>query len=277
MPISKGKNYKALSCEEKDLIVEAFCSGENIPELVKKFKTTRRAIPEVLKEYDIYTLRKGRYTLDEDYFNSIDTERKAYWLGLIAADGCVTESNYFAISLKDREILEKLKNDLNFSGDIYIPKTKEGTYYRLNFSSKRICDALRSCGISERKSLIFNDLPKMRSGLIRHFFRGYFDGDGTISSSVSTTVNTHSSYTHDNYQMHIIATDKFCEVIKEIVYEETGYELSIVQSKSKGMSYAKIFKNKALKDMYWYMYHNTDLYLERKHNKWLQFLSSLEK
>ena len=277
MPVAKGKNYKALTQKEKDLIVEAFCSGKNIPDIIKEFKTTRRAVPEVLKEYDIYTLRKGRYTLNENYFDEIDSERKAYWLGLIAADACVTETNYFAISLKDRDILEELKKDLNFSGDVYTPKAESGIYYRLNFSSKKICDALRKHGIHERKSKTFDELPKMRRGLIRHFFRGYFDGDGTISSSKSTTVNTHSSFTHDNYQMHIIATDSFCEVIKEIVYEETGYELTISPSKSKGMSYARIFKNKALKDIYWFMYHNTDLYLERKHKKWLQFLSSLEK
>lgn len=31
------------------------------------------------------------YALQEDYFDKIDTQEKAYWLGFIAADGCIGE------------------------------------------------------------------------------------------------------------------------------------------------------------------------------------------
>lgn len=32
------------------------------------------------------------YAVNQDYFATIDTEEKAYWLGFIAADGCVSRA-----------------------------------------------------------------------------------------------------------------------------------------------------------------------------------------
>lgn len=275
MPVLNGINYKNLTSDIKEKIVEKFCSGSNVSDLISEFGTTKRAIPEVLKEYRINSKRKGRYTLNENYFDIIDTPNKAYWLGLIAADGCITESNYFAISLVDKDILEKLKQDLNFSGEVYKPKIKSGnTVYRINFSSKGICDGLRKNGIHENKSLTYDKLPNIRHGLIRHFIRGYFDGDGCISESISTSYYNDNKYEYENFMVNIIATDTFCIQLKNEIYEEIGYEVSICESKSDGMSYIKIFSNKALNDFYWYLYCNTDLYLKRKHDKWRIFMGS---
>ena len=30
-----------------------------------------------------------KHNLNKDYFKNIDNEEKAYWLGFIAADGCI--------------------------------------------------------------------------------------------------------------------------------------------------------------------------------------------
>jgi DNA-binding transcriptional regulator WhiA len=56
-----------------------------------------------------------KYTVDHTYFNKINTESKAYWLGFIYADGFITTSKYskyFGVSLSehDEDHLEKLKN-----------------------------------------------------------------------------------------------------------------------------------------------------------------------
>src|SRR5581483_4155416 len=54
------------------------------------------------------------YTFDDQFFNVIDTETKAYWLGFITADGCVRTDHYnhqLKVKLKDSDAshLEKLK------------------------------------------------------------------------------------------------------------------------------------------------------------------------
>jgi hypothetical protein len=59
------------------------------------------------------------YNLNTAYFSE-PTIRNSYWAGFIAADGCLTRKGALriALSIKDREHLEKLKSELNFSGPI---------------------------------------------------------------------------------------------------------------------------------------------------------------
>lgn len=277
MPKAKGKNYRQLSDDDKNLIIKLYSSGLNFKEIMEIIPMTKRALPQVLKENNINTKRRNRYSLNEDYFETIDTEHKAYWLGLIAADGCITSANYFAITLKDEDILKELKKDLHFSGDIYSPQSKYGIYYRINFSSKKICNDLRKLGISENKSLTYNNFPNIRHGLIRHFIRGYFDGDGSIGGYTTTTYNPKNISKVKNYSMNIIATEQFCKNLYEEIYSEIGYKGKINKSyNSKFMFYYTIYKNSALKDFYWYIYHNCSIYLKRKYNIWNEFLGSLE-
>ena len=59
---------------------------------------------------------KSRYSLNERYFEKIDNNNKAYWLGFIAADGCVSNKKggrylYIELSRKDRDHLEKFKEE----------------------------------------------------------------------------------------------------------------------------------------------------------------------
>ena len=54
---------------------------------------------------------KRKYPIQEDFFDVIDTEEKAYVLGLLYADGYNnTDRNSVSLSLKesDKEILEKV-------------------------------------------------------------------------------------------------------------------------------------------------------------------------
>ena len=181
MPKGLGKGYKDLSLEEKNMIVKDYNNGIFVKDLRIKYNTTMRAIPAVLKEFNIYTRRKNRYSLNENYFETVDDEHKAYWLGFIAADGCITKTNYFAISLKDEDILKSFKDDLEYTGDIYHPEYNKGDniYSRINFSSKKMCDDLRNLGIHENKSLDYNELPDIPQNLLKHFYE-YLYKDATI-------------------------------------------------------------------------------------------------
>ena len=66
------------------------CIPVNITRRLKKagidfrrdYSTTRRS-------------RVGRYALDEDYFENIDTEAKAYFLGLMCSDGSVSDNQFY--------------------------------------------------------------------------------------------------------------------------------------------------------------------------------------
>ena len=62
-----------------------------------------------------------KHTCNEHFFDTIDTQEKAYWLGFLFADGNVSNiSNTVSISLKGDDIahLEKFKIFINASNNI---------------------------------------------------------------------------------------------------------------------------------------------------------------
>jgi len=79
-----------------------------------------------LKKKNIIVMKKRskNITFDESYFECVDTEYKAYFLGFISADGCVRQRTKkckllsININKKDIDILEKFKVAINFSGEI---------------------------------------------------------------------------------------------------------------------------------------------------------------
>jgi intron-encoded putative endonuclease len=276
-----GKGYKDLTKDEKEKIIELFSKGKRISEIIKEIKTTKRAVPQVLKDANIYTLRKNRYTLNEDYFENIDSPEKSYWLGMIASDGCITETNYIVLALNDTDVLEKFKEDIEYTGEIYLTVHRWDGYernptYRINFSSKKMCNDLRNAGIHEKKSLTFNDIPEiLPKEYIRDFIRGYFDGDGCIRTGKTISHWRNKRYEYITWAANIIATSKMCIKLKEILDKELNYNCPIHTSKTLGMEYTCIYGQQTLKKFYEYMYKDATRYMLRKYNKWQEFLSAL--
>jgi hypothetical protein len=126
----------------------------------------------------------SKYSLDIDYFRDIDTPQKAYWLGFIAADGCISYSeepykkhNTLIVGLQksDYEHLELFKSHLNYGGPLSFPKEAA----RLAISSKVLVGDLMSHGITPRKSLTA-EAWRGPDDLMPHYWRGVFDGDGFV-------------------------------------------------------------------------------------------------
>lgn len=155
----------------------------------------RDIVREVVSNYSVPERDNSdsyrKYTLDQTFFDVIDTEEKAYILGLIATDGSVSK-NILSIELKrsDKGLLEKVSmcfnsnkpimNSVHFS-PIY------NKYYesaKVSFISKHLVNSLLTLGITSNKTYslsIKHDLiPKH---LERHFWRGAIDGDGWIFNS----------------------------------------------------------------------------------------------
>jgi hypothetical protein len=116
------------------------------------------------------------------YFETIDDEPRAYWLGFIAADGCLAREKRgvrFSVQLArtDRDHLEVLASCL----DVRVRVSGAGTVAIASQNSALAFD-LRQAGIIERKSsddAIVLALERCPAPLRRHFVRGLFDGDGS--------------------------------------------------------------------------------------------------
>jgi hypothetical protein len=127
------------------------------------------------------------YELNTAYFSE-PTIRNSYWAGFIAADGCLTSKGALriALSTKDREHLEWLKSELNFSGPIRdglttSPRGREVAYSCLTVWSKdMLLDLRRNFNLVERKTLTLLPPYRLSGPLAEAFIVGLIDGDGSI-------------------------------------------------------------------------------------------------
>lgn len=172
-------SYRQLTPELKQEIVKAFQEGMECVDIPHFLDVSARSIGRVLAEQGINTKRRNRYSLNETYFDNIDSQTKAYIIGLMAADGCVTSTNYVVYESVERSLVELVKEELSYTGNIRIISFSQGydPHYRINFSSKQIAAAPNRYAIvvgrTESGDYYFPENEYFGSYLL-----GYFDGDG---------------------------------------------------------------------------------------------------
>lgn len=159
----------------------------------------------------------SEYNYNEKFFEKIDDEHKAYWLGFLYADGYI-EPIYrkdkikafrieIGLSIKDKNHLEKFLIDIDSNAPISYRKQmlgeKEYLSCRVRINNTKICKDLMRLGCTTRKSLTLefpseNILP---SKYLKDFIRGYFDGDGCISYSERNYIDKRNNkkYTQKKY------------------------------------------------------------------------------
>lgn len=133
-----------------------------------------------------------KFFFNERFFQFIDSEVKAYTLGLLMADGHITKTMHRArISLtkSDSYILKQICKAMDFEGELIVSKPVKGGYqvhdvYNLNLNSTILCKDLINLGLSTPKNTILS-LPKIPHELEHHLIRGLWDGDGAIYRSGS--------------------------------------------------------------------------------------------
>jgi len=213
--------------------------------------------------------RKRKYTCEDRFFETIDTEEKAYWLGFTFADGCITTNNkkllvQYWLSFSDKEHLEKLNNSISGSYPINVYKYSsgysEGKGYRCNLCIKyeTMAKDLINHGCVQNKSLILT-FPKLRKNLVHHFIRGYFDGDGSIF--INNYKNRGVLYTRPG--INICGTKEFLETLS--IYLDYSQCIYKEKRKSTNTYTYKVYGNKRVLPILNYLYKDASIYLDRKH------------
>jgi hypothetical protein len=108
----------------------------------------------------------------------------AYVLGFVAADGCVSDNGHLKIGLssKDHSHLEKIRDMISPTSNIRIVVREDGnSLSSVDIGSKYMTSRLNALGITPRKSLTLK-FPSIPEQYLSHFVRGYFDGDGSMTT-----------------------------------------------------------------------------------------------
>lgn len=186
-------------------------------------------------------------------------EHSCYWGGFIAADGCITaKSETLKICLHHKD-LDHLKKFKAFVGSTHAISENTDKYLRceIGFKNTQVNrDLMNNFNITPNKSLTYQ-MPKIPELYMRHFLRGYFDGDGCISESFSNK-NSRTSTLYTT----ITGSGTFIKSLNKYLLSKNiaGTE----QYKNNGIMVLKYNTNQS-KMLLTYMYGNSSVSLDRKY------------
>lgn len=258
-------------------IIDYYNINKDRQDTAKHFNVSITTISSILRKHNVET-KNTKHTFNENVFESIDTEEKAYWLGFIYADGSIQkrENTYvleIELTLEDKEHLIKFNNFIEGDSKMIKIMHKFDKRYNRKYDqirwtgvSKKLAEDLikNGAGIRKTQTLMFPIF--LDNNLIPHFIRGFFDGDGSISTKETgkSTLN-----------VQLIGTKDMLEKCQE--YSQVSKKL--LQVKSKTNSNLFHFQIKVAQSIKFlnYIYNNASIYLTRKYNLWENFCRSNKK
>jgi len=227
------------------------------------------------------TQNKRKYAIKEDFFENIDSEEKAYFLGFIYADGNLSKKNHnITITLQesDRDILEKFYQ-------IIYEKPKKLLIEQRTLGSGEVRNYLTASVYCQKmhQDLIKQGSPPAKTFIIRfpnnqivptdliwHFVRGYFDGDGCISIA--------------NPSHPVVDFSSNIEFITDLIpflqqFNLKCNKMSINKENNKS-AYVQLTGNQNIINLYNLLYNNANIYMNRKYmtfNKLFSFINDKKK
>ena len=134
------------------------------------------------------------FKIDHNFFNNIDSEIKAYLLGVIAGDGHISAKQIEIVANSTDEITLKLFQT-NVAPDVKIRDKKASNCKIIKILSRQIvCDLCRHLDIMPGKKSDKISLPKLNKTLMMHFIRGLMDTDGCIDNPFTSKYSPRCFY-----------------------------------------------------------------------------------
>jgi hypothetical protein len=241
------------------------------------------------------TLMGYKFKPNHEYFNEIDNEYKAYFLGLLYADGCITQPKgnrqmklHISLQEEDGYILQKFSKEvINREVVIRNPPVVQKMGWKkratVTIISDKLCKKLISYGCKVNKSRVGMDFPEMEKSLIPHFIRGFLDGDGSIIFKKLNykykrkTSNPRKDTHKQQYKLKLAfcSTDKkFLEKVAECLPTNKVYFASRLRKQLVHILW--IENTEDVKNCLYYLYKNANYYFKRKHDKIEEFNKTIK-
>lgn len=233
-----------------------YTSGLNTPEIDKELNLKRGIASHLLRKNNIKLRHRGTKSKigNEDFFDIIDNEEKAYYLGWIIADGNISitkgqHSLKIHIALRDKEIIDKFLMAIDSSNKTKIKQGEHPSYY-VSLTSIHMCNALMKLGVVPRKSGKEVFPAQIPNELCHHLIRGIFDGDGITDIIGKRSGFVGSKNIIDNILKNIDETNR-----------------TINQNKKNNDIYYFLGGKKFSRKLYDYMHGDAKVWLSRKRQR----------
>lgn len=267
LQIKPGFRYSIVWIPDKIRYLKDNKGNRTYYELSTDLSMTYRSIRKEMKKLHLKPKQHEKYkTVNHNFFKTW-SEEMAYIFGYWFADGNIGSrgkhqfnSDFtFSISSKDIDILERFKTIMQSTYPIrHSKKEMNGkTFYchSVTIHSKEIYNDIISLGGCERKSLVAK-FPTIPEQYVRHFIRGYFDGDG----SIRYRNNNLKYYPNANF----LGISEFLSSMMNYLPHKTkitrGKNAKIYRIDYSGENAQKVLQ---------LMYEDSNIYLQRKYDRYL--------
>lgn len=173
-------------------------SSSTVRKVLKKLGIEPRKHEEAVN----LALRRGRdknrksinANIKFEFFEQM-TPQLAWFLGAVCSDGSIG-FNYgpnkitcsFSLASIDKDFVDKLGMLVGLSPSKSASSTSSKPIWTLRCSNKNFVSHLKGLGIRSNKSSNVTIPEAIRPELMRHFIRGYFEGDGCVSKTSKGTL-----------------------------------------------------------------------------------------
>lgn len=247
-------------------IIQKYKDGLSLKNISNIYNLAPNTIKKILLKNNI-ELRsragnKGMF-LKKDYFSNINTEYKAYFIGLLLADGNVYLRNNgqpcirITLEKTDKYILEKLKEELNTSNQVTLNRGNEVT---LSIHSEKIFNDLKKYSIFPNKTFKKFFPKNIPYEYMNHFLRGFFDGNGCISINKPINRVTYRK------QLSFCDNEELLIGIREFLTNELNTRFNKINTR-KNISQLFYCSKEDVEKISNYMYKNSTIYMIRKYEK----------
>lgn len=239
-----------------------------------------------------------RYQVNENFFESVNSEEVAYTLGFFYADGNnqlnkVSSSKVLSLTQaeQDLDILQKIKDAMKSTHPlkrIEAIDEKHIVKYKLSIAYAKLSDDAYKLGVVYNKSLVltFPTFDIVPEKYMNHFIRGYFDGDGCVwdgKPKIMTFIDKKTGkekkrFIH-NVKFNFTGSTAFITELQEYLIKTLKFrktKLNVRKSRANSDKWCTMeYSGKGqLETLFHYMYDNATIYGNRKFNKFVEILSA---
>lgn len=259
--------------QDKEKLTELYQQMKSGNKIAKHLNVSPKTIYVWLKKFGIDVSGTGSQgartnNLNQEFFKNINSEEKAYWLGFIMADGCVYKGSNNTLRLQinlassDIAHLNKFQKAIGSSYKIQIKKVNETSEAAiLKVNSTQMCKDLIDLGVVFRKSLICQ-MPNIPNELTRHYIRGYFDGDGCITTPKGKST-----------KVTLVGGKEMLSSIRELL-KSNGVEISFYSPYKNKKTFNLETQNKNnVTNFLNFLYKDASIFLDRKYFLYQKFFN----